>query len=230
MTVECTSSVMDDVRTSLPTPAEELARDFPGLAIVLGPRRGEPSDGSLSLSRLEGWMQKRGMLSFQALSPELPAAGETAMVELVLQYLRGNPRGGYGLRVQASRIEGAGQGLFAATNIAQGTLLCVYSGTRRSLKETADATAAKQSDYIMGFGLRDHVDAGPHLDVLARYVNDTFTPGGHNAEFFKVKSDLRAMLVASRDIAEGEEVYAKYGESYWRPRGREDPYGAGPMQ
>ena len=70
-----------------------------------------------------------------------------------------------------------------------------------------------------GFGINAHVDARFALDAPARYVNDHFDKSQLNAEFHKDKSKKRALLVATRAIKRGEEIYASYGESYWTSRG-----------
>ena len=73
-----------------------------------------------------------------------------------------------------------------------------------------------------GFGLNAHVDAGPHPGVLARYVNDV--EGAYNVRFVKlgaaktVERPPRALVVALRDVAAGEELYARYGSGYWAAR------------
>ena len=63
------------------------------------------------------------------------------------------------------------------------------------------------------------MDAKFAYDAPARYVNDNFDPKRINARFDKDKKRRRARLIALRPIARGEEVYASYGETYWRARG-----------
>ena len=60
---------------------------------------------------------------------------------------------------------------------------------------------------------RISVPGGPEL------VNDNFDKSQLNAEFHKDKARKRAILVATRFIKRGEEIYASYGESYWTSRG-----------
>lgn len=75
-------------------------------------------------------------------------------------------------------------------------------------------------DYLMGgFGLNAHVNAHFALNSSARYVNDNFDQSKLNARFEKNKATRRATLLAIRRIQAGEEIYASYGESYWRARG-----------
>lgn len=65
------------------------------------------------------------------------------------------------------------------------------------------------------------MDAGPHPDVLARYINDHIDASRHNVKFVKLKSELRALVLATGPIRAGEEVFASYGAVYWKNRHRE---------
>eukprot|EP00982_Pelagococcus_subviridis_P014429 31330-Pelagococcus_subviridis.AAC.10 len=70
-----------------------------------------------------------------------------------------------------------------------------------------------------------HVDAARHLGYLARYINDDVGGGddggggNRNVKFVKDASARSATVQTLRDIAAGEELYAEYGEGYWRHRG-----------
>ena len=122
-----------------------------------------------------------------------------------------------GLEVRPSLIAGGGDGLFAARAFGEGEVLGEYRGQVLSLLQ---AYKLEDRDYLMGgFGLNAHVDARFALDAPARYVNDNFDPTKLNARFEKNKEAKRALLLATRRIEAGEEVYASYGESYWRARG-----------
>ena len=76
-----------------------------------------------------------------------------------------------------------------------------------------------------GFGINAHVDARFAMDAPGRYVNDHFDARMLNARFDKNKPKRRAKLIAMRAIRKGEEIYASYGESYWRARGRDPATG-----
>lgn len=68
-----------------------------------------------------------------------------------------------------------------------------------------------------GFGLNCHIDAKPHLDVWARYINDNLDDQqAINCKFVKLKEQKMARVIATRDICPGEELYLKYGDVYWR--------------
>ena len=74
------------------------------------------------------------------------------------------------------------------------------------------------------FGAFWRVDAGPHPEVLARYVNDDLRrPPRHNVRFVKLKAFRVALVVCKRDVRAGEELFASYGRSYWEKRGMAIP-------
>ena len=126
-------------------------------------------------------------------------------------------RWSHGVEVRPSRIRGAGDGLFASRDFAAGEALGEYYGLVLTLLQ---AHNLEDRDYLMGgFGINAHVDAKFALDAPARYVNDHFDASRLNAHFVKDRQRRRAALIASRPIRRGEEVYASYGESYWRARG-----------
>jgi len=142
------------------------------------------------------------------------------VLSLLLTFLRGNVL--EGLEVKASTIPHAGNGLFTTRSFPKGTLLCVYSGTSISLTQAMQrANDGKHGDYVMGgFGPFWRVDAGPHPKVLARYINDHYTqPQLTNVQFIKLKKLRVALILSTRDLLKGEEIFASYGEGYWRKRG-----------
>ena len=119
------------------------------------------------------------------------------------------------LEVRASRINGAGLGLFATTDIAAHTVLCEYTGAELTLAEVA---AIDDYTYVGHIGLMCYIDAREHPDVLARYINDGGDESAQNVRFVALPSRRRACALATRDIRKGEEIYASYGASYWRTK------------
>ena len=75
------------------------------------------------------------------------------------------------------------------------------------------------SDYVLGGFGPYSVDAGPHPQVLARYINHHPDAARRNATFVKNKAHLTALVVATRPIERGEELFVDYGAGYWRARG-----------
>ena len=138
-------------------------------------------------------------------------------IEILCIYVRGHVANNM-LLVSKSLIEQAGNGLFAAKKIEKGQLLCIYRGTKLSFAQVLKLPMSEK-DYIMGgFGLNVHVDASKHLNILARYINDNFDKTKINVEFKKLEKDACALVYSLRCIEPGEELYAGYGESYWRGR------------
>ena len=141
------------------------------------------------------------------------------VLDLLLILLRGHALNG--LQMLPSTIEQAGNGLFTTRSFPRGALLCVYSGTSISLTQAMQRQKeGTHGDYVMGgFGMFWRVDAGPHPTVLARYINDHYQDKTkQNAKFVKVKKHRIALVLATRDLAANEEIFASYGEGYWRPR------------
>ena len=123
----------------------------------------------------------------------------------------------HGVEARPSLIQGGGDGLFAWRDFAAGEELGEYYGRVLSLLQ---AHQLVDRDYLMGgFGINAHVDARFAMDAPGRYVNDHFDTRMLNARFDKNKPKRRAKLIAMRAIRKGEEIYASYGESYWRARG-----------
>eukprot|EP00466_Bigelowiella_natans_P010187 jgi/Bigna1/91178/estExt_fgenesh1_pg.C_910080 len=122
------------------------------------------------------------------------------------------------LKVAPSLIPGAGKGLFAIAPFRKGSEICRYTGTVLSLADLL-LKRVTNTDYVMGLSLRVHIDAQGHPEVLARYINDIADTKKRNATFVKIPKEKMAKVVALRDIRPGEEIYASYGEGYWRKRG-----------
>jgi SET domain-containing protein len=67
----------------------------------------------------------------------------------------------------------------------------------------------------MKLGNGKYVDAIYSLDVKARYINDCRQRSKYNVYFEKRPQEDRALVIALRDIEEGEELYVDYGKFYW---------------
>ena len=53
------------------------------------------------------------------------------------------------------------------------------------------------------------------LDIKARYINDCLNEAHYNVVFVMDPVGERAAVVMLRDISAGEELYVKYGQTYW---------------
>jgi len=142
-------------------------------------------------------------------SPEVPGAesksieaADTAAAEKALT-----------LQVRPSILgDVAGSGLFTVEKVPEGAQICEYTGT---VLCTADALRLADKSYLMRLGSQVYVDAADHPSVLARYINDCRNPAVYNVRFEKHPKEGKALVVASRDIAPGEELFADYGRWYW---------------
>jgi len=106
--------------------------------------------------------------------------------------------------------------LFATAPIPNGSVICEYRGTELTLLQTI---RLKDKTYLMGgFGINCHIDAKNHPEVLARFINDARNENTQNSKFLKIKEEKKALVVALRDIRPDEEIYASYGNVYWRFR------------
>jgi len=106
------------------------------------------------------------------------------------------------VRVGQSRI--AGQGLFAAEDIKQGTRIIEYIGEKIARPESARRLAAGNA-YIFHLNYRYAID-GQTLANTARYINHSCDP---NCAVHKENGAL--WIVAARDIMAGEELSYNYG-------------------
>jgi SET domain-containing protein len=103
-------------------------------------------------------------------------------------------------------------GLYAGRALVKGEVVCKYIGDRY---RTIEAIRLKDKSYLMRLGEQSYVDAEPHKDVFARYMNDCINPTGWNVEFLKLPDKGCALVVALRDIAVHEELFVSYGKRYW---------------
>jgi len=121
---------------------------------------------------------------------------------------------GFEFDARASLIADAGLGLFATTDIAAGAVIAEYSSSTGPI---GIAQAVKIRDerraYLMRVGPGVYVVAD--LTCASRYINDARNPSRYNVRFDKRPEEGRALVVATRAIAAGEELYVDYGRLYW---------------
>ena len=108
-----------------------------------------------------------------------------------------------------------GQGLFARTEIPEGTLIVQYDGPRVSTKE-GKKMAEEGNVYVFQANRREFIDGSVKWN-LARHANHSCEPNSQS-----VSVDGEIWLRAKRLIAKGEEVTYDYGYSF-----RDDPTACG---
>ena len=106
------------------------------------------------------------------------------------------------LYVAPSRI--AGQGLFTAQDIPQGTRIIAYIGEKISTYESVRRRAAGNA-YIFHLNYRSAID-GQTFNNTARYINHSCDP-----TCAVEKTDGTLWIVARRAITAGEELSFNYG-------------------
>ena len=116
------------------------------------------------------------------------------------------------LVVKLSLIPNAGEGLFTSAPIQKGTIVCEYKGTTL---RTAEAMRLSDHNYLMRLGSQCFVDAREHMEVLARYINDHRNPSLYNVRLVKQPEQQRALVIATKSILAGDELYVDYGRWYW---------------
>ncbi|CAM9585632.1 unnamed protein product [Discosporangium mesarthrocarpum] len=117
-----------------------------------------------------------------------------------------------GLEVKISTIPSAGMGLFTLESVGKGDVICEYTGDHLV---TRDAIRKTNKSFLMRLGPQVYVDAMNHQEVLARYINDCRNSRFYNAKFEKIPEQKKALVVATRRIRGGEEIFADYGRWYW---------------
>jgi len=118
------------------------------------------------------------------------------------------------LCVRKSLLAGAGCGLFVKTPFFKGEVVCDYKSPE-GIMATAEAMKLEDKSYLMRLGPQTYVDLRQHPSAVARYVNDCRDTSAHNAQFVKIPKEGRAEVVATRNIAQDEEVFVDYGRWYW---------------
>ncbi|CAF0743883.1 unnamed protein product, partial [Didymodactylos carnosus] len=106
----------------------------------------------------------------------------------------------------------AGKGLYAKSAINANAIVCIYKG--RTLR-TIDAIRQKDKTYLMRLGPQCYVDPSDDVTILGRYINDARNKRYQNVYFDKRPDENCAYVIAKRNIASGEEIYADYGRWYW---------------
>lgn len=125
-----------------------------------------------------------------------------------------------GLMVKASTIAGAGLGLFAERAFAEGEVVCVYTGILLTRNEVIELGShgddwPDRLQFVMGFPEHEVCIDSPPGGLPSRFINDNDDRSRLNVRFVKRERLLLAEVVALRDLAPGEELFADYGPEFW---------------
>jgi hypothetical protein len=116
-----------------------------------------------------------------------------------------------GLRVKASTVLRAGNGLFAERDFARGEHLADYTGDELIIRRDSDG-----GPYCLSLTQRRAIDAAPVNTGYGRWANDPRgSNGGPNAEFVLNPARGTGRLRATARIPKGCEIFVSYGRGYW---------------
>lgn len=116
-----------------------------------------------------------------------------------------------GLRVTASTVTQAGNGLFAARDFLQGEHLADYTGDELIIRRDSDG-----GPYCLALTQRRAIDAAATNTGYGRWANDPRgTDTGPNAEFVLNPARGTGRLRATARIRKGAEIFVSYGRQYW---------------
>jgi hypothetical protein len=119
------------------------------------------------------------------------------------------------VEIKKSKIRGAGDGLFAKTNIEKGEFICWYFGCL--VEKDVVENGYYDSDYLLQNPLKPNliIDASDPLSCYGRYANDSLSLKKNNSEFDYYSDVNSGSLKATKKIAKGNEIYVSYGKEYW---------------
>ena len=124
--------------------------------------------------------------------------------------------------IQTSTIAGAGYGFYANRRYKKGERIIVYTGEviTRAQKEERYPDREKGGRYVVYVMNDMYIDAiDPSISSAARYINSS--GGGYNNAAMHpqhTNNTHSINIVATCDIAPGEEVFMPYGSSYHMTR------------
>ncbi len=125
------------------------------------------------------------------------------------------------LYVSTSQIPNSSMGLFTAVKIFKDEIIAIYKGEILFGKEAARRAQKGEDHYFMTLSEKKTIDA-MHTDGFAKFANDA---EGKSSSTFKNNSKItkdekgNVVLVALKNIAEGEEIFCSYGKAYWKKHG-----------
>ncbi len=114
------------------------------------------------------------------------------------------------VEAKVSSIPSAGMGLFAKCPISANAEICEYSGELLNLQQ---AKSLRDRTYLKAINLCKHINAGVPNGSIGKYINDHPDPGRRNVKFVTRKEQI--FVVATRDVAAGEELFIEYGRGHW---------------
>lgn len=122
------------------------------------------------------------------------------------------------LTVKTSLLPKAGKGLFTTTPIKKGSKIIEYKGEIIDWKEYEKRVERDEDGYLFFINKKRCIDAWNTPQHKARYANDAAglsrVKGLKNNSVYEIEDD-KCFIVASKDIAAGEEIFVSYTKEYW---------------
>mmetsp|Transcript_12326 Transcript_12326/g.32246 ORF Transcript_12326/g.32246 Transcript_12326/m.32246 type:complete len:152 (-) Transcript_12326:280-735(-) len=115
----------------------------------------------------------------------------------------------HGLDVRTSLLPGVGQGLFAVRKFKKGDPIGSFAGKVLKEEKVKRLSQEEREFVLTGFVNNMSVDASRDSNMLTRYIRES-AEQNLNAEFVRMPKEYVAVVVATRDIEAGEEIYAKH--------------------
>lgn len=122
------------------------------------------------------------------------------------------------LIVKTSQLPNAGKGLFTTTPIKKGAQIIEYKGEIIDWKEYEKRVERDEDGYLFFINKKHCIDAFNTPQHKARYANDAAglsrVKGLKNNSVYEIE-DNKCFIIATRDIAAGEEIFVNYTKEYW---------------
>lgn len=122
------------------------------------------------------------------------------------------------LKVKRSQLTGAGKGLYTTSAIKKKSKIIEYKGEIIDWKEYEKRVKEDRDGYLFFINKKRCIDAFDTPEHLARYANDAAglsrVKGLRNNACYEISGD-QCFIVATRDIAAGEEILVSYTKEYW---------------
>ena len=118
------------------------------------------------------------------------------------------------VKIKKSKLANAGRGLFVKNNhtFLEGDIICPYEGELVDYEAAISPTY--RSDYVFEVKEDEWVIDAKDTETLGKYANDPIDEDMYNADLI-ANDNLTALLVATKRIAPGKEIYLEYGEFFW---------------
>jgi len=121
------------------------------------------------------------------------------------------------LYVKRSQIPNSGMGLFTSIDIYKGEIISVYKGDILTYEQAIEVAKTSGDEYFIDLPNGTIMDS-KNTKCFAKYANDAEglvkTKFKNNSEI-RIDDKDRPVIVATRDIKEGSEIFCSYGKYYW---------------